>query len=311
MSDTPQILVVGSVNMDLVIKSPHMPAPGETVLGSAFATMPGGKGANQAVAAARLGGRCRMIGRVGDDAFGQALLANLRGNGVDADGVTVTPGQPSGVAMIIVDGRGENTIVVASGANACVTPDDVFGHAAAFAQADVVVLQLELPVETVMAAISMARRHDRPVVLDPAPARTDLPRELFQVDYLSPNETEAQLLTGTPMAGVHKARAAAADLVMRGARHVVLKLGSAGALVVCRDERIHQVRPYRVQVVDTTAAGDAFTGALAVAVGRGEPLAHATRFACAAGALAVTRMGAQPAMPTLDEVRMLMADQPD
>ena len=308
--DKPPILVVGSVNMDLVVRTPHMPAPGETVLGEGFVTSPGGKGANQAVAVARLGGACRMIARVGQDAFGQSLLANLKADGVDCADVIPTTDAPSGVAMILVDSRGENSIVVASGANFRLTPDDLFSRAEAFEQAAVVVLQLELPLPTVRAAIQMARRHGCKIVLDPAPAQRNLPPELFQVDVFSPNVSEAELLTGRKAIEERVDKQVASDLIARGAGAAVLKLGSRGSMVVTADSHFYTVPPYRVQVEDTTAAGDAFTAALAVAVGRGERLHEAARFANAAGALACTKLGAQLAMPTADEVRLLMADQP-
>ena len=310
MSDRPAILVVGSINMDLVVRSPHIPAPGETVLGTGFVTCPGGKGANQAVAAARLGGDVVLLGRLGADDFGAALRRNLVAEGVDCAAVLTTPEAASGVAMIIVDSRGENSIVVASGANFRVTPDDVFGHEALFAKADVVVLQLELPLPTVRAAIDLARRRGCRVILDPAPAPAKLPDPLFQVDVISPNVHEAEALTGTQVVEGRIDKRAAADLIARGAKAAVLKLGSRGAMVLTADGRIAAVRPYAVTVVDTTAAGDAFTAALAVAMAEGTDLVQAARFANAAGALACTKLGAQPSMPTAEEVRMLMADQP-
>ncbi len=311
MVEHPMILVVGSINMDLVVRSPHMPAPGETVLGNGFKTFPGGKGANQAVAAARLGGNCKMIGAIGDDAFGQNLLENLRNEGVDCDAIDVTADAATGVAMIVVDSEGENAIVVASGANYRVTPDDnIYPNAELFEQADVVVLQLELPLPTVRSAIELSRRHGCKVILDPAPAPKKMPDELCLVDILSPNVTEAELITGTK-AGLEARidKQVASDLIARGARAAVLKLGPRGSLVVTADGNFHTVAPYKVTVVDTTAAGDAFTAALAVAVANGEKLHHAARFANAAAALACTKLGAQSAMPTREEVRFLMADQ--
>jgi len=310
MHRSESILVVGSINMDLVVHSRRMPAAGQTVLGDRFAATPGGKGANQAVAAARLGGECSLIGRVGDDPFAPALLASLRSAGVNTDGVTVTEGQPSGVAVVLVDAGGDNAIVVVSGANWRVTPDDLFSREAAFAAAAIVVLQLELPCPTVKAAISLARKHGARVVFDPAPARADLPAEMLAVDVLTPNQGESETLTGMSASSLHSAKAVAAELVMRGAGNVVLTLGAAGALVVYGREHIQRVPPYKVDVVDTTAAGDAFTGALAVALARGEPLVEAARFANAAGAIVASRFGAQTAMPIAQEVKMLMDDQP-
>ena len=304
------ILVVGSINMDLVVRCPHMPGPGETVLGSDFFTSPGGKGANQAVAATRLGAHCRLIGRVGDDDFGQTLRANLEKEQVDCRSVYLTEGASSGVAMIVIDSRGENSIVVASGANYRVTPDDVFCEDEAFSQASVVVLQLELPLPTVRAAIEQARRHGCRVVLDPAPAPRAMADELFNVDVISPNVSEAEILLDAKPTVDRIDKVVAADLLNRGAKVAVLKLGRRGAMLATADGQFHRIGPYRVPVVDTTAAGDAFTGALAVALARGDKLGDTVKFANAAGALACTRMGAQQAMPTLDEVMLLMTDQP-
>jgi ribokinase len=310
MPQEPRILVVGSINMDLVVRSPHMPAPGETVLGEGFVTSPGGKGANQAVAAARLGASCRFIGRVGRDAFGQALTAKLQAENIDCTDLIVTDGAPTGVAMIIVDAKGENSIVVASGANYQLTPDDVFSRAEAFEQADAVVLQLELPLPTVRAAIDLARRNNCKVILDPAPAPGRLPEALCQVDVISPNVNEAELLTGSRTGEERADKNIAMDLIARGAKAAVLKLGSRGSMVVTSDGQMARVPAYSVEIVDTTAAGDAFTAALAVAVAQGQDLRDAARMANAAGALACTKLGAQSAMPTLAEVRMLMQDQP-
>ena len=308
MADKTSVLVVGSINMDLVVRSPHMPAPGETVLGTDLFTSPGGKGANQAVAAARLGAKVKMIARVGDDAFGQTLRANLENEKIDIAAVRVTEGTPSGVAMIVIDSRGENSIVVASGANFRVTPDDVFSEEDAFAGAAVVVLQLELPLPTVRAAIEQARRHDCKIILDPAPAPRAMPVELFRVDVISPNVGEAEVLLDAKPTADRIDKQVAADLLNRGAKAVVLKLGRRGALVAA-DGQFHRVGPYKVPVIDTTGAGDAFTAAMAVAIGRGEKLCDAVKFGNAAGALACTKMGAQQAMPTRDEVMLLMADQ--
>ena len=311
MADEPRILVVGSINMDMVVRSPHMPAPGETVLGEGFVTSPGGKGANQAVAAARLGAHCRFLGCIGEDAFGQALLENLRREGINCTDVIPTPEAPSGVAMILVDAQGENAIVVASGANYRLTPDDIFSRDEAFEETDAVVLQLELPLPTVRAAVRLARRHGCKIVLDPAPAPKHLPDALCQVDVITPNVGEAELLTGKKTGEERADKNIALDLIARGAEAAVLKLGSRGSMVVTADGKMARVGAYDVRIVDTTAAGDAFSAALAVGVARGEDLRDAARFANAAGALACTKLGAQSAMPTRDEVRMLMADQPN
>jgi len=311
MTDEPTILVVGSINMDLVVRADHIPVPGETVLGTGFATAPGGKGANQAVAVARQGARCVFLGRVGDDDFGRRLLEGLKHEGIDCERVMVTPDASTGVAMIIVDAKGENSIVVASGANHRVTPDDVFDAEALFRDAAVVVLQLELPLPTVQAAHALAARHGARVVLDPAPAPKALPPGLCAVDVITPNVSEAEVITGKKAEDFDERvdKVVASDLIARGARSAVLKLGGRGSLVLTADGQIAKVRPYKVDIVDTTAAGDAFTASLAVGVARELSLTEAARVANAAGALACTRFGAQPSMPTAEEIRILMADQ--
>ena len=311
MSEGPTILVIGSINMDLVVRSPHMPAPGETVLGEGFATAPGGKGANQAVAIARQGARCVFLGRVGSDEFGKTLVAGMTGEGIDCENILPTPEAATGVAMIIVDAKGENSIVVASGANYMVTPDDVYHRAALFDEADVVVLQLELPPPTVRAAQKLAIRHGCKVVLDPAPAPPSLPPELCEVDVITPNVSEAEIITGKKADEKDERvdKLVASDLIACGAKAAVLKLGARGSLVLTADGQIEKIKPYKVNIVDTTAAGDAFTASLAVGVARGVPLPEAARIANAAGALACTRFGAQPSMPTDVEIKMLMDDQ--
>jgi ribokinase len=291
------IVVVGSLNMDLVVRTSRHPQPGETLLGSDFKTFPGGKGANQAVAAARLGGKVRMIGRVGADAFGQDLVANLVRDGVDARYVRVTPDSASGVALITLDADGQNTIVVASGANGLLTPQDIHDSAEAFSGAAAVLLQLETPLDTVAAAISMARDLGVRVVLNPAPART-LPEELLkQVDFLVPNQSELALLTG--LQGIDMAAVAMLDLVGEA---VIVTLGGDGVLIALKKHRRVHIPAHAVTVVDTVAAGDAFVGAFGVALAEGRDARQASTFGNAAGALAVTRSGAQPSLPARLEV---------
>ena len=317
----PVIVVIGSVNMDLVCRTPRIPAGGETVLARDLLTVPGGKGANQAVAAARLGGDVYMVGRVGDDDFGRRLLAGLRESGVGTDHVTVTTGVASGCAVIAVDARGENSIIVSPGANARLTPADVDAAEPLIRTASAVVLQLEVPLATVRHAVAMCRRHGVPSVLDPAPVPPKgLPRALYRVDVLTPNEHEAaQLVGGTsrrsgtgrasdlPSRGRRGTPVVLADRVLaRGPGRVVLKLGARGALLRDQGSLPVVVEPFKVKVVDTTAAGDAFTGALAVAMAEGREPADAVRFANAAGALCCTRMGAQPALPTRGAVERVM-----
>jgi ribokinase len=312
MADEPTILVVGSINMDLVVRTVRRPQPGETVFGEGFRMFPGGKGANQAVAAARLGGRVAMIGAVGGDPFGQAMLNNLRRENVETVAVRALDNPPTGVAMITVDSNGENSIIIDGGANLRVTADDdILPNDALFAMADVVLLQLELPMPTVLAAIELARRHGCKTILDPAPAPATLPEGLCNVSILSPNTSEAETITGKTTGGEERVdKAIASDLIALGAEAAVLKLGQRGCLAVMNDGHFYTVPAYKVNVVDTTAAGDCFNGALGVAIARRQRLHDACKFANAAGALACTRLGAQSAMPTAPEVRMLMDDQP-
>lgn len=305
---SPLIVVIGSINMDLVTRMPRLPRAGETVLGDAdLLTIPGGKGANQAVAAARLGADVHMVGRVGDDAFGRTLLAGLGANGVNTNHVKRTRGAASGAATILVDRRGENRIVVSPGANARVSPADVDAAAPLIRRASAVVLQLEIPLKTVAHAIALCRRLDVPTILDPAPVPGGgLPPALWRVDVLTPNQHEASQLVGgkggTPLDWV-------GSLLSRGPRCVALKLGRRGSMWREGGEPAVRANAFPVDAVDTTAAGDAFTGALALATARGERPADALRFANAAGAACCTRLGAQPSLPTRAAVERLMASR--
>lgn len=312
LPETANILVVGSVNMDLVMRARRLPVPGETVFGRDFTITPGGKGANQAVAAARLGANCSLIGRIGSDSFGQILLEELESEEIDCRGVSITTEHPTGVAMILVDMKGENAIVVDGGANRLVNADDdIFPNAELFEKANVVLLQLELSLSLTRAAIDQARRHNCKVILDPAPAPSYLPDELCAVDVLSPNIVEAEQITGLKIGEERIDKNMATDLIARGAKAVVAKLGHRGSLVVTADGQFRRVPPYKVNIVNTTGAGDAFTAALAVAIGEGQGLPDAARFANAAGAVACTRHGAIASMPTRKEVLALMAEQED
>lgn len=310
MDTDASILVVGSINMDLVVRAPEMPSPGQTVLGGEFTQNPGGKGANQAVAVARLGGSVQMIGRVGSDAFGLTLRNSLAKAGVDVEAVLPTEDTPTGVAMIVVNRRGENAIVVAPGANASVSPDDLYCRTDLFERAEIVMLQLELPLPTVRAAIGLARQHGAKVILDPAPVPRSFPDELYDVDLLTPNTTEAEQLTGQQAVEERLDKRVATMLIERGSKRAVLKLGPRGSLAACADGHFYRVPPYQTAVVDTTAAGDAFTGAMAFILARGGHLHDALKFANAAGALACSKFGAQASMPSAAEVKMLMDDQP-
>ena len=304
------ILVVGSSNTDMIIKVPRIPRPGETVLGGDFSMAPGGKGANQAVAAARAGGRVTFIARVGDDVFGQQALGNLGSDGIDLRFVRRDGRAPSGVALINVGRDGENSISVASGANALLSPDDVRGAGEAFDGADVLLLQLETPIETVQAAAGMASARGIPVILNPAPARPLEADLLAMAGVLTPNGTEAEILTGVKIEGREDVKKAASVLRARGPRLVVVTLGDQGCYAA-GEEFEGFVPAFKVRPVDTTAAGDVFNGALAVALAEKRPLGDALRFASAAAALSVTRPGAQPSAPARAEIEEFLAAGPE
>ena len=299
----PQIVVLGSLNMDLVARMERLPRAGETVSGQTFETIAGGKGANQAVAAARMGARVVLIGRLGDDAFGGVLRQNLAAEGVDTSYVWETRGCASGVALICVDQTGANAIAVVPGANGQLSESDLVACSATIAGAKALIVQLETPLATVAAAIRIAQQHGVLTVLDPAPApQSRLPRELLGVAILSPNQSEAEALTGIRVDDWQSAEAAAGELQRQGAKDVVLKMGSLGALVCRGDGTTQRVLASSAEIVDTTAAGDAFTAAMTVALCEGQSLIDAARIGCIAGTLTCTRFGAQPALPTRAEV---------
>jgi len=302
----PKIVVVGSCNADLVVRTPRLPVRGETVLGHDFTIVPGGKGANQAVAAARLGANVALVSRVGEDDFGHALLQALREAGVDTRCVFRTPDTPSGVALIMIDDEGENLIAVAPGANGKLAPEDIDRARDQLISADVLVVQLEIPMDTVIHAVTVAKMNRKPVILNPAPARPIEPSLLRSVTALTPNEREASLLTSITVCDRRSARRAARQLLKTGTGSVVLTMGSKGALTATR-ETTRFIRPHPVRVVDSTAAGDAFTGALAYAVARKDDINDAATFANAVAALSVTRTGAQPSMPTMSEVEAFLS----
>lgn len=303
----PTVTVVGSLNADLVIRAPRLPEVGETVPGGEFSTFPGGKGANQAVAAARLGADVIMVGCVGGDAFGQKLRDGLEAEGIDITHVRVDHEAPSGVALITVDPSGRNTIVVAPGANNRVSAGDVDAAHDMILASRVLLVQLEVPLDAVMPAVRLAHSRGARVILDPAPVPArPLPPELYQmVTVINPNEVEAKALTGIAVTDDRSAHAAAEQFLAWGCEAAVLKLGARGAfLATASTEQAVQAIP--LQAVDTTAAGDAFAGALAVALAEGASLQSAVRFANAAGALSVTRMGAQTSLPRRDDVVALL-----
>jgi ribokinase len=312
---SPRIAVVGSINADLVVRCARLPRPGETISARDVSEVPGGKGANQAVAAARLGAEVAMIGRVGDDAFGQRLINGLQENGVDVEFVQATPDCVSGLAIVAVEDSGENSIMVVPGANGRVTPADVLAAGEVIRRADSVLVQLEVPLETTIAAIKLARDCGTPVILDPAPApaptlddnQSAILAELLQVEVACPNEAEALALTNVRIETVADAEQAACCLRSLGPKYGIVTLGARGAVFCEPDTRPLLVPAFNIQVVDTTAAGDAFAAALAVRLAQGAAISEAVRFACAAGALAASRPGAQPAMPTLSDVDSLFS----
>ena len=299
----PKIIVVGSLNTDLVVRTPRFPQPGETISGEDLQVIPGGKGANQAVAAARLGANVSMLGRVGKDNFGDFLLDNLKANHVDTH-LIEREDASTGTATIIVDANGQNSIILSAGANGNVSSVDV--EHASFSDYSLLLLQLEIPTPTVLSAAKLAKQNGVRVVLNPAPAK-ELPDELISLaDFIIPNETELSLLTGMEVNDIPSAEEAARALLNKGAKNVIVTLGSKGALIVNEKTNIH-METYKVDVVDTTAAGDAFIGGLASVLDSANSLPDAVRYACACGALAATIFGAQPSLPRKEEVERFMS----
>ncbi len=297
-----KIVVIGSTNTDLVIKTERIPEPGETVIGGAFMMTAGGKGANQAVTAARLGGDVVFVTKVGDDMFGAESQRHFADEGLPAEYIFTEHGSPSGVALITVDAKGENCIVVAPGANDMLTRADIDVVRSQIEAADYLLLQLEIPMEVVAYAVNVAFKAGTKVVLNPAPAAT-LSRELVgKLFLITPNRTECQLITGRPISDEKSAEVAAATLLSMGAENVIVTLGSRGALVAEGREFV-MVPAQHVVAVDTTAAGDVFNGALCVALSEGRSLVEAARFASRASAISVTRMGAQSSIPYRIEIK--------
>ena len=296
------IVVVGSLNMDLVYQVARLPRPGETLAATSLEQIPGGKGANQAVAVARLGYPCVMIGCVGSDGFGNALLGSLKGAGVQTELITRCENVSSGVALIGVEHSGQNSIAIVPGANGELSPDRIRELHPVIANAAALIVQLEVPQATVAEALRIAREHRVLTVLDPAPVpASGLDPALFPVDVFSPNQSEAEALTGIHVDDVDSAREVVTMLHRRGAKSIVLKLGELGAFLSNPDYE-ELIQPPEVTAIDTTAAGDAFTAALTVTLCEGRDLIDATRWACVAGALATTQRGAQPAMPSRQAV---------
>ena len=307
MTHRPRIVVLGGINIDLIALTPRLPEPGETVVGDDFYTTPGGKGGNQAVAAARLGAQVSMVGRVGGDIFGPGLLDDLRKDGVDVSGVAVDPDRASGVAFILLDSDRQNRIVAVYGANAACDEEQLRAACLAMDGAEALLLQQETNVELSLAAAEFARKKGVRVVWDPAPVR-DLPlvEAYSNVDILTPNQTEVRALCGIDVVDADSAERAAVTLVEKGIPTAIVKLGELGACYATAAGSGH-VPSFEVEAVDTVAAGDAFGAGVAVAIGEGSTLEAAVRFGCAAGALAVTRAGAQAAMPYRAQVEALLA----
>ncbi|HLX92007.1 MAG TPA: ribokinase [Puia sp.] len=296
-----RIVVIGSSNTDMVIKTSRIPRPGETILGGDFFMNAGGKGANQAVAAARLGGNVSFIGKMGSDVFGKEAIASLSREKINTEFIFIDPVIPSGIALITVDGHGENCIVVAPGANASLTIDDLDDIEEQILDSSLILLQLEIPLPTVCHVAARAKKRGIPVILNPAPA-SELPDELLKnIAIITPNESEGEILSGIQINDWESAAIASRKLQKRGARTVVLTLGPRGALVADAENSI-PIPGYAVKAVDTTAAGDIFNGALSVYLSAGHTLVQAVDFACRAAAISVTRLGAQDSAPYLSEI---------
>jgi ribokinase len=300
-TNKPKICVVGSSNIDLVVKSQRLPSPGETILGGEFLMVPGGKGANQAVAAAKLGAEVYFIAKLGDDIFGAQSFANFKKEGVNTKYVTRTKKALSGVASIAVDEAGNNTIVVAPGTNHMLSPRDVKRAEQDIASCGALVAQLEIPMETVEFAARLANKFKIPFILDPAPAQKLKPKLLEMTDVIKPNETEARILTGIEVIDAKTAGKAAKNLLGRGVKTVIITMGAKGFFMV--NNEISEFFPAKkVKAVDSTAAGDAFVGGLAFCIARGRTILEAALFANDVAALSVTKMGAQSSMPSMKEV---------
>jgi ribokinase len=302
----PRIVVVGSLNMDLVVRTSRIPKPGETILGAGDLQMiPGGKGANQAYGSAQLGADVAMVGRVGNDVFGETLIQNLSKIDVDTSFIIQDIDAATGIAMIVVEESGQNSIVVSSGANRCVSPEDISQSVDVIKAADVILLQLEIPLEAVLKAADLAKLHGVSTVLNPAPAQP-LPSELLTlIDYLIPNETEAAILSGQETHSEDDIKEAAAVLHQSGVKTIIMTMGSHGALLIT-NEAFTRFPAFPIDPVDTTAAGDAFVASFAVALAEGKSPQEAVRYGTAAGALACTKLGAQPSLPNRSELENML-----
>jgi ribokinase len=299
--NTKKIIIIGSTNMDMVVKTAHLPAPGETVLGGSFLMNPGGKGANQAVAVARLGGNTTFITKIGDDVFGKQMAQLFKEEGIDTSYVIPDPDSPSGVALITVDSHGENNIVVASGANAKLSPADVETALNKISGIDIILTQLEIPMETVDFIAGYAALNNIMLILNPAPANTLSPELLESINIITPNAKEAEMLTGIKVTDIDSAYAAARALQNKGVKKVIVTLGEMGA-VISEKDNWKLIPAHKVEAIDTTAAGDVFNGALAVAMAEGQNIIQAVEFSCLAASMSVTKLGAQSSIPYRNEV---------
>jgi len=301
-----KVVVIGSLNMDLVTRAPRLPRGGETLIGESFATVSGGKGANQAVAAARLGAQVSMVGCVGSDAYGEELRGALLAEQIDCQAVS-TVDDSSGVALIVVDDNSQNAIVIVAGANGALTPEVIDRFDAVLRTADVIICQLEVPDATVGHALKRGRDLGKTVILNPAPASRPLPADWYaSIDYLIPNESEAAALSGLPVDSLASAETAATRLIAMGAGKVIITLGAQGSLFA-NGKGFEHFPAQKVRAIDTTAAGDTFVGGFAAALANGKNEADAIRFGQVAAALSVTRAGAQPSIPTLSDVQAFKA----
>jgi ribokinase len=301
MHQKPKILVIGSANMDMVIQSDHFPSPGETIIGGTFSLVPGGKGANQAVAAARLGGEVSFISQLGKDLFGQQNLANYQQEGINTSHIQLNPNKPSGVALITVDKSGENTIIVAPGANEALSIKDIHNAINLFEAADILLIQLEIPIPVVCEACRMAFDMGKKIILNPAPA-TVIPEATYpHLHMITPNETEAEILTGVKVNDHLSAMKASLILLGKGVPNVIITMGAAGSYVHTSEYQ-GIIPTEKVEVKDTTAAGDTFNGALAVALAQEKGIQEAVKFALKAATLSVQRFGAQTSIPFSNEL---------
>ena len=296
-----KILVIGSTNTDMVVKATHLPRPGETVLGGVFLMNAGGKGANQAVAAARLDAQVTFICKTGNDIFGRQSKQLFNNEGIDTTYVFSDAEHPSGVALITVDDQAENCIVVASGANACLLPTDLANAVEVIEQSDIVLMQLEIPMETIEYVAEIAFSKGKTFILNPAPAQPLSKNLLQKVSILTPNETEAGMISGVPVTDTASAIEAARTICAMGVQTVIITLGAKGALIYT-DMFQEEIPAEKVEAVDTTAAGDVFNGALAVALSENKAMTDAVRFACQAASISVTRIGAQASAPYRNEI---------